>query len=137
MTAQRITLLLCCLCLGGALALADEARWTHHIQAAGAALRHGDYQTAESHTEAALDEAGEFGPKDWRLPMTLEKLAMFYRARGRYDAALPLYLRLLDLEEKTLGPDHPNVSARVDDLAAIYRVLGRHDRAERLLRGRR
>lgn len=137
MTAYRIALLLAFLCMGGPRVLADEAGWTRHIEAAGAALSRGDYGEAESRTEAALREAVEFGQRDWRLLMTLEKLAMFYRAQGRYDEAVPLYLRLLVLDENALGPEHPHVITRVNDLAAVYRVQGRHDRAERLLRSRR
>lgn len=115
-------------------AITDEAGWTQRIQAAGTALFRGDYPEAERQTEAALKEAEEFGEHDWRLAMTLNKLAGLYRVQGRYDEAAALYRRSLAIDEKTLGPKHPNVTAGVNDLAELYRTQGRDDEAERLLR---
>ncbi len=115
----------------------DEARWTDYIDAAGTALFRGDYAEAQKQTEAALKEADEFEEQDWRLVMTLNKLAGFYRVQGRYDEAAALYRRSLAIDEKMLGPKHPNVIAAVNDLAELYRAQGREDEAQRLLRAYR
>jgi len=51
---------------------------------------------------------------------------------GRYDDALPLYLRSLAIREKTLGPDHPEVADALNNLAALYKAKGEYAQAEPL-----
>ncbi|CAN0458451.1 unnamed protein product, partial [Scytosiphon promiscuus] len=34
---------------------------------------------------------------------------------GKYDEADPLYLRAIEIEEKTLGPDHPSVATSLNN----------------------
>lgn len=137
MNLRLLVALLVALGLWSAPAVTDEVRWTEYIDAAGTALFRGDYAEAQRQTEAALKEADGFEEQDWRLVMTLNKLAGFYRAQGRYDEAAALYRRSVAIDEKTLGPKHPNVIAGVNDLAALYRARGREDEAERLLRAYR
>jgi len=137
MNLRLLVALLVPLGLWSAPAVTDEARWTEYIDAAGTALYRGDYAEAQKQTEAALKETAEFEEQDWRLMMTLNKLAGFYRVQGRYDEAAALYRRSLAIDEKTLGPKHPNVIAGVNDLAELYRAQGREDQAQRLLRAYR
>jgi hypothetical protein len=48
-----------------------------------------------------------------------------YRAQGRYADAEPLYKRALAINEKSLGPEHPNVANSLNNLAALYNDQGR------------
>jgi tetratricopeptide (TPR) repeat protein len=43
-----------------------------------------------------------------------------------------LYKRALEIEEKALGPDHPDVAAALNNLALLYKAQGRHADAEPL-----
>src|SRR5262249_47616791 len=51
---------------------------------------------------------------------------------GRYAEAEPLYKRTLAIREKALGPDHPDVSTSLNNLAQLYYAPGRHAEAEPL-----
>ena len=45
-------------------------------------------------------------------------------------AAEPLFKRALEVREKSLGPDHPNVAISLNNLAVIYSNQGKHWEAE-------
>jgi hypothetical protein len=47
------------------------------------------------------------------------------RDLGRAAEAEPLQRRALAISEQTLGPNHPDVAVRLDNLAAPWRDLGR------------
>jgi tetratricopeptide (TPR) repeat protein len=53
-------------------------------------------------------------------------------AQGRYADAAPLHKRSLAINEKTLGPDHPNVALSLHNLAAFYVNQGRYADGEPL-----
>ena len=55
------------------------------------------------------------------LQRSLNNLAVLYDSPGRYADAEPLYKRSLAIGEKTLGPDHPDVAASLNNLADLYR----------------
>ena len=57
---------------------------------------------------------------------------MLYESQGRYAEAEPLYQRALDIAEKALGPDHPDVGTSLNNLAELYRDQGRYAEAEPL-----
>jgi hypothetical protein len=69
--------------------MADEARWQQYMDAGREAYRRGDYEEAIRQTQAAL-----------------------------YAEAEPLYERALAIDVKTLGPEHPEVTATLDALIA-------------------
>lgn len=45
----------------------------------------------------------------------------------RYDEAVPLFQRAIELDEQYLGKDHPAISESLDHLARCLHHLGRHD----------
>jgi tetratricopeptide (TPR) repeat protein len=49
---------------------------------------------------------------------SLNNLAALYDSMGNYAAAEPLYKRSLDIREKALGMEHPDVAASLNNLAA-------------------
>ncbi len=51
---------------------------------------------------------------------------------GLYAQAEPLLQRALSIDEKRLGPDHPDVAIRLNNLAGLYSDQGRHSEAELL-----
>ncbi|HZB33739.1 MAG TPA: FxSxx-COOH system tetratricopeptide repeat protein [Streptosporangiaceae bacterium] len=59
------------------------------------------------------------------LGVLLNETALFYWAQGAYPQALTYCEQALAVTERTLGPDHPDVSAALARLAEFYRKLGR------------
>jgi CHAT domain-containing protein/tetratricopeptide (TPR) repeat protein len=55
-----------------------------------------------------------------------------YRDRARYAEAEPLYKRAIAIDEKALGPDHPNVGTALNNLAELYDTQGLYAEAEPL-----
>jgi CHAT domain-containing protein/Tfp pilus assembly protein PilF len=54
-----------------------------------------------------------------------------YRA-GKYDEALQLAERGLEIRERVLGPEHPVVVAIANNLAILYQLIGNYTKAESL-----
>ena len=53
---------------------------------------------------------------------------------GRYGDAEPLYKRAIAIDEKALGPDHPDVAIDLNNLAELYHDQGRTAEAKLLLK---
>jgi tetratricopeptide (TPR) repeat protein len=70
-----------------------------------------------------------FGAEHPLMATALHDLAAIYQVQGQYAKAEPLYLRALDIREKTLGPNHAFVGATLANLAELDRAWGRRDRA--------
>lgn len=66
--------------------------------------------------------------------MPLSNLAELYRAMNRYHEAEELYSRAIAIQEKVLGPEHPDLAVTLNDLAELYRNEGRLAEAEPLYR---
>jgi hypothetical protein len=58
--------------------------------------------------------------------------AELYRAQGKYSEATPPYERALTIVEKNLGKDHPYVAATRENMAELYKKMGKWHEAERL-----
>jgi len=52
---------------------------------------------------------------------------------GDYEKALPLYQRALEIIEKVLGPQHPDVATTLNNLAGLYYHTERYEEALPLL----
>jgi len=66
------------------------------------------------------------------LAASLNNLAALYESQGRYEQAEPLYLQALELSQRLLGEDHPNVATSLNNLAGLYKSQGRYNEAEPL-----
>ena len=66
------------------------------------------------------------------MATSLNNLAALYKEQGRYADAEPLYKRALAIDEKAVGPDHPDVATSLNNLAALYKEQGRYADAEPL-----
>ena len=62
----------------------------------------------------------------------MNNLARLYGSQGRYAEAEPLYKRSLEIREKKLGKDHPDVATALNNLAELYKSQGRYEEAEPL-----
>ncbi len=58
---------------------------------------------------------------------------MIYSAQGKYDDALELYNKALNICIATFGENHPNVAGSYNNIAVIYYNQGKYDDALELL----
>jgi CHAT domain-containing protein/Tfp pilus assembly protein PilF len=56
------------------------------------------------------------------------------RRASNYDGALRLVERALEIRERVLGPDHPEVAAAINGLGVLYRQKGEYPKSEQLTR---
>jgi CHAT domain-containing protein/Tfp pilus assembly protein PilF len=61
---------------------------------------------------------------------SLQNQAYRYYSQHKYTEAEPLYKRALEIREKALGEDHPDVAQSLNNLAILDRARGRHAEAE-------
>src|SRR5215813_8576746 len=62
----------------------------------------------------------------------LYKKAIDLSGTGKYDEALPYFEGALEIRERMLGPDHPDVIQAINGLATIYYYKGEYSKAEPL-----
>jgi CHAT domain-containing protein/Tfp pilus assembly protein PilF len=65
---------------------------------------------------------------------SLHNLARLYRIQSKYAEAEPLFRRSLEMREKILGPNHPEVAQNLNNLAVLYMNQGKYAEAEPLCR---
>ena len=63
-------------------------------------------------------------PKHPKVATGLNHLALLYRATNRRGEAEPLVKRALAIDEKSFGPEHPNVRIVASNLAACRAANG-------------
>jgi tetratricopeptide (TPR) repeat protein len=66
------------------------------------------------------------------LATSLNSLGLLYDYQGKYSKAEPLYLRSLEILERELGAEHPDVATSLNNLAEIYNSQGQFSEAEPL-----
>ncbi len=64
----------------------------------------------------------------------LNQTALAFYYAGKYAEAEPLYRRSLEIFEKVLGKEHPDVATSLSNLAVLYRAQGKYTEAEPLYR---
>jgi len=87
----------------------------------------GKYREAST----ALQRCLQLRPDD---PVILNDLAVSLALAGDYAAAEPLSRRALAIDEKVLGPDHPEVATALGNLASLLQDKGDYAGAEPLFR---
>jgi tetratricopeptide (TPR) repeat protein len=71
-----------------------------------------------------------FGADHPDYAIALNKLALVYRAQGKYGEAEGLLKRALVIRERALGANHSDVGQTLHNLALVYRDQGKHGEAE-------
>jgi tetratricopeptide (TPR) repeat protein len=84
------------------------------------------------HALAAAEAAERLGAGLETAATVLNQTALYYHVRATWAEAEPLYERALAIDEKTLGPEHPELASQLNNLALLYRTTGRHAEAEPL-----
>src|SRR6266513_2267352 len=57
------------------------------------------------------------------LPALLSQYSKLYQS-GKFNEAIPVGEKIVELREKSLGPDHPGTGAALNNLAELYRTMG-------------
>ncbi|HRJ19579.1 MAG TPA: tetratricopeptide repeat protein, partial [Bryobacteraceae bacterium] len=90
-----------------------------------------DYPAAsETHLRAIRIRERCLGPMDPDLLANLDGLSYALLGQKEFEAAEPVYLRLLALWENNAGTHHPMVALTLDKLVMFYREWGREEPAE-------
>ncbi len=92
----------------------------------------GDYDQAQIWLEKYRETREQNDPDTVNHATALNNLALLYKKQSKYDTAEPLYKRAIEIGEKTLGTDHPDVATRYNNLAGLYESQGKYDTAEPL-----
>jgi tetratricopeptide (TPR) repeat protein len=62
-----------------------------------------------------------------------QEVMELYRT-GKYDRAIVVAKKALEVAEKNVGPNHPDVATSLNNLAALYRTQGQYAQAEPLFK---
>ncbi|MGA2078679.1 MAG: tetratricopeptide repeat protein, partial [Terriglobia bacterium] len=63
---------------------------------------------------------------------TLDQEVTELYGAGKYGRALAVAKKAVEVAEKEFGPEHPNLAASLNNLAALYRLEGQYAQAEPL-----
>jgi len=64
----------------------------------------------------------------------LNQIAYYLDDRAQYAEAEPLYQRAIAIDDKTLGPEHPELATGLNNLAELYREQGKYAEAKPVYR---
>jgi tetratricopeptide (TPR) repeat protein len=85
------------------------------------------------HAELIAQSADKAGITDPTLRL-MNQIGIYLYARGLYSQAEHWLRRALTINEASLGPDHPTVAIRLNNLAQLLKDTNRLDEAEPLMR---
>ncbi len=132
-TYSRLILAFLLLILVVPQAGADPAsEWEKAAEKAQSLGGDGKYKEAIVFAKSALELAEKNWPNDSQHSNSLYLLANLYDSQGLYANAEPLFKQCLVIEERNLGPNHPDVAMTVNGLALLYYNQGKYAEAEPL-----
>jgi tetratricopeptide (TPR) repeat protein len=108
----------------------DRVRLRLKVASIQNALAH--WQEADTQRRLAVEEAETSAPS--LLSWALNDYAQLLQDTNRLVEAEPLMRRALELDEKSFGPDHPNVAIDLNNLAQLLKATNRLADAEPLMR---
>jgi tetratricopeptide (TPR) repeat protein len=81
----------------------------------------GDYETAVSFYEKALEISQKTCPSNYFLLATINKnIGWMYTKMGEHSKAFSFHVEALDIFQNTVSPDHSNIIIFYDNIAATY-----------------
>jgi tetratricopeptide (TPR) repeat protein len=107
-----------------------ENQWRRPLEAGRQSMSRGRFGEAEREFATAVELAKTLGQDDPREALSLSNQADALVAQARFDDAIPLFQRALEIDEKALGPDHPDVAPVLEHYAVPLRCTGRFAQAE-------
>ena len=114
----------------------QPSNWQYAERAGKLAHSMGDYATAAAFVEATLSlVTSTFGPDARETAMALNNLAVTYLSLARYMEAEPLYRRAVEIGEKVLGKNHPDLLPVTTTSLACFRTRASMMRPSRSIVG--
>jgi tetratricopeptide (TPR) repeat protein len=107
-----------------------DSRWRRPHEAGRDSMSRGQFGEAERQFATAVELARVLGEDDPRVALSLFHLADALVAQSRFDDAIPLFERALEINEKSLGHNHPDVAPVLEHYAVPLRQTGRIAQAE-------
>ena len=101
---------------------ASEKQWRMENDAGVSALDQGRYADAVRSFQSAIRSAEAPAWANQKMAESLNGLAQAYFRLGNYAAAEHHFQQSLEILEKTLAPDNPNVAMVLGSLATVYRL---------------
>ncbi|MCR9243476.1 MAG: tetratricopeptide repeat protein [bacterium] len=128
-----------------ALAMEEELRQHEGVEAREFVRTHGSlavalirakrFEAAEKHARSAIAELRAAYPEaEEDLAILTVNLAKIQRARGDEAGALASYRHCVEVFERVLAPDHPNIGLAKNNLGFLLAALGQKQEAEPILR---
>ncbi len=84
----------------------------------------GSHGNEDGYTEEEREELAE--------ATKMNDLALLYKSRRNYSDAEPLYQKALDIYERIMGTEHPNVAITLSNLAQLAKAKKNYKRSENL-----
>lgn len=111
---------------------ADDPRVsTTKINLASAYCQEAKYAQAEGLLKQTLEAAERKFPPDLsNIQSSLNGLRDVYGMQNRTDEEIQVFLRIIGIHEKTLGPNHPEIPCDLSSLGAMYLWKEQYDDAE-------
>jgi tetratricopeptide (TPR) repeat protein len=111
---------------------ADDAEWTTAEEKAEKAFVDGKYEEADVLWKNALSTAEKLGANDLKVAQTINQMTHLFVHEKKYDQAVPLLKRALDIRIKALGENNMLTAENLGNLALIDHKLGDDVEAEKL-----
>ena len=92
----------------------------------------GRYKQARIWLERAVVLFAQQMPDSLNWAVAANNLGVLYKDSADYAKVEPLYLRALDIYEKTLGTDNSYVATELNNLSSLYKAQGQYSKAEPL-----
>lgn len=109
-----------------------ESSWEKLKFEADNAVGRGDFVTACSLWQQALQKLDSAEDKDPRLALTLDQFAEALCQLDKKPHAIPIRKHLVEIREQVLGRDHIEVANSLNSLAELYYSLGKFEQAQPL-----
>jgi len=90
----------------------------------------GDYAKAEHYHQQSITNAGKTNPEI--IAGFMDRLALIYYSTGKHAKAIVLYEQSLQLKEKSIGGEHPEVVSTLNNLGMCYDGIGNRAKARAL-----
>ncbi len=94
------------------------------------AIAHPGYTTPITQAQANINESRSTQPNTEGMIREAERL----RTEGKYSDAEAIWTKLLDMAQKSLGPEHPAVATIFNNLAELLKQQGKYAAADSLIR---
>lgn len=96
-----------------------EALWAAYIEDFKNAYSQNNFDKARTILESAFCDAEDYSELDFRLVASTHCLASSYAHANRNTDAASLFQRFIELREKVMGPEDPDVADSLEKIAVL------------------